>query len=79
MNMLVYQSLDSVIEQYARLKTKEEDSSNKPHYNDGCYLGLVFETNLSDYELDVYAYVSNTRYKYILVRNEEHKTQQQLG
>ena len=79
MNMLVYQCLDLVSEQYARLKTREEHEKIRQKYNESCYLGLIFETTLSDYEFDVFAYVSPTRYKYIMVKNEEHRIQQQLG
>ena len=48
-------------------------------YNESCYLGLLFETNISDYELDVYAHISHTRYKYILIKNEQHLILKKIG
>ena len=39
-------------------------------YNESAYLGLLFETNIGEYEMDVYAYMSITRYKYILIKND---------
>lgn len=59
--MLVYQSLDLINEQYARIKAKNEHESNAKtlkQYNESCYLGLIFESNVSDYEFDVYAHIS---------------------
>ena len=44
-----------------------------------CYLGLLIESNVNEYELDVYAYVSNTRYKYILIKNEQHQIMRNIG
>jgi len=40
--------------------------------NTSYFVGLIFEANISDYELDVYAYISNTKYKYILIKNDQH-------
>ena len=79
MTMLLYQCLDLVDEQYARIKPKSQDNTSYSNYNESCFLGLIFETTLSDYEMDVYAYVSNTRYKYFLIKVEDHATQVQLG
>jgi len=39
----------------------------------------MFEANVSDYELDVYAFLSNTKYKYILIKNEPHTVMRNLG
>jgi len=82
MNMLVYQSLDLINEQYARIKGKNEHEQNVKtlkQYNESCYLGLLFETNVSDYEFDVYAHISQTRYKYILIKNEQHSILRKIG
>ena len=51
----------------------------KKHYNEKCHLGLIFQTQVSDYELDVYAYISLTRYKYILIKNDQHTIIQKIG
>ena len=39
-------------------------------YNESTYLGLLFEANIGEYEMDVYAYLTNTRYKYIVIKND---------
>jgi hypothetical protein len=48
-------------------------------YNMACFLGLLFEANVAEYELDVYAFISNTKYKYILIKNEPHNVLKNLG
>ena len=40
--------------------------------NTSCFLGQLFEAQVSDFELDVYGFISNTRYKYILIKNDQH-------
>ena len=82
MRQLVNQSLDLIEEQYARIKSKQEHEINAKvlkQYNESCYLGLLFETTISDYELDVYAHISHTRYKYILIKNEQHLILRKIG
>ena len=39
-------------------------------YNENTYLGLMFEASVGEYEMDVYGYISNTRYKYLLIKND---------
>jgi hypothetical protein len=86
MKMLVYQTLDLITEQYARIKpnikperkdptTPKQQDPRKPHndFNTSCFLGLLFEANVGEFELDTYAFVSNTKYKYILIKNEQHQ------
>ena len=80
--MLVYQALDLIEEQYARIKSKGEHEQNAKtlkQYNESCYLGLIFEANISDYELDVYAHITHTRYKYILIKYEQHNILRKIG
>lgn len=48
-------------------------------YNESTYLGLLFESNIAEYEMDVYAYLSNTRYKYIVIKNDQHAIIRQMG
>ena len=75
MQLLVYQCLDLITQQYARIKTKKEKDSQEKMYNESTFLGLLYQANLSEYELDVYAYITNTRYKYIVIKNESHVLQ----
>mmetsp|Transcript_407 Transcript_407/g.446 ORF Transcript_407/g.446 Transcript_407/m.446 type:complete len:96 (-) Transcript_407:110-397(-) len=35
------------------------------------YLGLMMETFLDQYQVDVYGYITITNYKYILIKNEQ--------
>ena len=82
MKMLIFQTLDLIEEQYARIKTKTEHEQNSKvlkQYNESCYLGHIFEANISDYEFDVYAHISLTRYKYILIKNEQHNIIRKIG
>ena len=69
--MLVYQTLDLIKQQYGKIKTVEQNKKQN-NYNESCYLGCLFESNLDDYELDFYGYVTNTHYKYILIKNDTH-------
>jgi len=41
-------------------------------YNENTYLGLLFEGLIGEYEFDIYGYISNTKYKYLLVKNDTH-------
>ena len=49
----------------------------KPNLN--CFLNLQFEANVGEYELDVYAYLTNTKYKYILLKNDQHQIMRNIG
>ena len=85
--MLVYQGLDVINEQHARIKGAKENEINKKlekdqpelAVNTSCFIGLLFEAHVCDFELDVYAFISNTRYKYILIKNDQHQIQKNLG
>lgn len=85
--MLVYQALDLINEQHARIKGAKENEINKKLEKDqpelaistSCFLGLLFEAHVSDFELDVYAFIASTRYKYILIKNDQHQIQKNLG
>jgi len=77
MQMLVFSSLDLITEHYAKIKGDQEHKANKElaaingqSANTSCYIGLLHEANIGEYELDVYAYVSNTKYKYIVIKSE---------
>lgn len=48
-------------------------------YNENTFLGQLFQANISEYELDVYAYMSNTRYKYFIIKNDQHSIQRAIG
>jgi len=41
---------------------------NESKFN--CYLGLLTETFMSLYELDVYGYITVTSYKILIIKNE---------
>lgn len=71
MRLLVYQTLD-LVDDYARVKTKKQQMSVAKLYNENTYLGLLFEGLIGEYEFDIYGYISNTKYKYLLVKNDTH-------
>ena len=48
-------------------------------YNENTYLGLIFEGHVGELEFDCYAYVTNTRYKYILMKHDNHSTFRDLS
>ena len=81
MKMMVLQSLDIIDEQYGKIKTETHHNliSNTNQYNDQCFLGCVFEANVDEYEMDIFAYISITKYKYILIKNDQHQLQRNLG
>ena len=33
-------------------------------------IGLLLEAFISQYQLDVYGFISNTNYKYVIIKNE---------
>ena len=37
-------------------------------------LGLLIETFIGQYQLDVYGYISNTNFKYVIIKNETKTT-----
>ena len=37
-------------------------------------IGLLLESFVSQYQLDVYGFISNTNYKYIIIKNETKTT-----
>ena len=39
----------------------------------------MYEANVSEYELDLDAFVTNTKLKYILLKNESHQIMRNLG
>ena len=45
---------------------------NSKHYIIQCFQGLIQEANIAEYALSVYSYISNTKYKYIVVKHEGH-------
>ncbi len=72
MQLLVYQCLDLITQQYSRIKTKQEKENSEKQYNESTFLGLMYQSNLGLFELDVYAYLTNNRYKYIVIKNDNH-------
>lgn len=78
--MLVFQALDLITDHYARIKGAKEHEFNKKQekempelsMNYSCFVGHLFEAHISDFELDVFAFISSTRYKYILIKNDQH-------
>jgi len=42
--------------------------------SESTYLGLIMETFVSQYQMDLYGYISNTNYKYIIIKNETKTT-----
>jgi hypothetical protein len=86
MLMVVYQALDLISEHCSRIKGSNEHRNNEKlvketpemAYSTNCFLGLLLETHVGEFELDVYGYVANTKYKYIIIKNEHHNTKRQL-
>ena len=69
--MLVYSSLD-FIDEYGRIKNKDHAKKYQKLYNESTYLGCIYEGKIGEFEFDVYGFISNTKYKYILLKNDEH-------
>ena len=69
--MLVFQTLD-VFDEKQKIKagSKAPGGAVEP-----TYLGLLLETFVSHYEFDIYGYISNTNYKYVIVKNEQKTAQ----
>ena len=72
MRMLVYSALD-LVDEYARIKTKDHPKKTSKLYNESTYLGSIYEGKIGEFEFDVYGYISNTKYKYILLKNDDHQ------
>lgn len=41
-------------------------------FNQCTYLERIFEGHIGEYEFDIYGFVTNNRYKYILMKNDKH-------
>ncbi len=68
MKMLIYTTLD-VFEDKQKLKAAASQSS-KPIQTEPTYLSLINEVFLNAFQLDVYGFITNTNYKYVIVKNE---------
>lgn len=75
MNLMVFQTLDLIESHYSKIKTEEQNKAKNVRYNEDTFLGCLSSSNLGLYEFDVYAYLSNTKYKYVLIKNELHSIQ----
>lgn len=64
--MLVYQTLDTFDEK-AKIKSVQE---KKVGTIDPTYLGLLMENFIETYELNIYGHITNTNYKYVIIKNE---------
>ena len=68
--MLAYQTLDYFDDkQKVRAPPRAPNQPQEP-----TFLGLILETFIEYYPLDVYGYISNTNYKYILIKHETKTT-----
>ena len=85
--MLVYQALDLITEHYGRIKNDNEEKQNQKDmkeapelaYKTTCFLGLMLQVHVCEFELDVYGYLTSTKYKYFLIKNEHHQIQRNLA
>lgn len=68
--MLVYLTLD-ILEEKQKLKAVSRSESS---YTEPTYMGLIQEQFIHYYQLDIYGYISNTNYKYLIVKNEAKTT-----
>ena len=64
--MLAYQTLD-LFEEKQKIRGAGGKSGGG---QDPTYMGLVMETFLEYFQLDIFAFISNTNYKYIIIKNE---------
>lgn len=64
--MLAYQSLD-FFDEKQKMKAQVRQQSQM---QDQTYMGLLMEIFLETYTLDIYGYITNTNYKYIIIKNE---------
>ncbi|TNV76008.1 hypothetical protein FGO68_gene9672 [Halteria grandinella] len=73
MKMLVYQTLDH-FEEKQKIKGAQVQAPKQGFLAESTYQGLIIEAFVSQYQLDVYGYISNTNYKYIIIKNETKTT-----
>ena len=67
LKILTYSTLDFFDD-----KQKIKGASRAPNVaQEHTYLGLIMETFLEYFSLDIYGYISNTNYKYIIIKNEQ--------
>ena len=67
MKMLVYQTIDQ-FEEKQRLKNLPPGAKNPT--SEPTYQGMMMEAMIQAFQLDVYGMITNTNYKYIIVKNE---------
>ena len=68
MAMIAYSTLDIFDEKQRVVATTKEES--KDAKDEPTYLGLVLQSFISCYELDIYAHISLTNVKFVLFKNE---------
>lgn len=73
--MLAYQSLDLFDEKQKLRGTSRAPASSTATmqgstHSESTYLGQILETWVSQYQLDLYGFVTNTNYKYLIIKNE---------
>jgi hypothetical protein len=64
MDMIVYSIFD-VFDEKSRITAAQENETQLKNY-----LGLLLESFLGLYELDVYGYITPTNYKIVILKNE---------
>ena len=71
LKMLVYQTFD-LFDEKQRLKSQSviRQPPGQSAHSETTYLGLIMETFISQFQIDVYGYISNTNYKYLIIKNE---------
>lgn len=68
MAMIAYSTLDTFDEKQRVIAKSKEESREAPV--ESTYLGLISQTFISTYELDIYAHISLTNLKFLIFKNE---------
>ena len=74
MSMLAYSTLDifteksQIVPDFRRPQQDKNDKNQAAKEQDSAYLGLLMQSFVDRYELDVYGYVSITNFKYVVFK-----------
>ncbi len=73
MKMLVYQTLDQ-FDDKQKIKAAALPSRGQGAITETTYQGLMNEQFVGSFQLDVYGFITNTNYKYVIIKNETKTT-----
>ena len=73
MKMLVYQTLDQ-FDDKQKIKAAALPARGPGAITETTYQGMMNEQFMSSFQFDVYGFITNTNYQYVIIKNETKTT-----